>query len=193
MAGHRTIPRRHGRTPAPSPPAPAGVRAPSPEERARPARPGVEHGPPPSEQTVVHPPALGLRDDVIGFLLIIAGVWLFFAPWALGYPFADGANDAHLVETVTGVVVFLVGLGHVLSRARGFFADMLVIASGALLVSAPFVFNYGGEEGLGGARANALAVGVVLILLGLFSFAFGAGARRRRHRELGRSAAGPPR
>ncbi|WP_165985277.1 SPW repeat protein [Streptomyces sp. YIM 98790] len=188
MGGHKTSPRRHAR-PRTRPPAAAspGVRAPFPEERGSPERPGVVQGPPPSEQTVVHPPALGLRDDVIGILLMIAGVWLFFAPWPLGYPFADGATDAHLVESIVGVVVFLTGLGHVLSRARGFFSDIVVIASGALLVGAPFLFDYGSGPDLDVARVNAVSVGTVLILLGLFSFAFGARARRRRHRALGRS------
>ncbi|UGY94620.1 SPW repeat protein [Streptomyces gobiensis] len=117
------------------------------------------------------------RSEVIGTLILAIGLWLFVAPWVLGYPFTAPAVDAHLNEIVVGIIVFACGLARLI-RPRGLLSDLTVLLAGIWMVVAPFVFGYGDTARAELARVNSVAVGIVLIILAALSLLLAAFGRR---------------
>ncbi|GAB3971429.1 SPW repeat domain-containing protein [Streptomyces sparsus] len=113
----------------------------------------------------------GLRNTVVSLLLLLVGVWLFVGAWIIGYPFTAPAVDAHLMEMIIGIVVFLVAVAR-LVRPRGPLSDVLVLVAGVALAAAPFVFGYGDTYRADAARVNDVVTGVVLVLLAAVSLVF---------------------
>ncbi|MFE7901188.1 hypothetical protein ACFU3E_27540 [Streptomyces sp. NPDC057424] len=94
--------------------------------------------------------------------MLLTGVWLFVCIWLLSYP--DSYRVPHLIETGASIVVILTAVTR-LTRSRGRVSDLLIAATGAVLIIAPFLGGYGDDGVSTVIRVNQTASGSVLVLL----------------------------
>ncbi|MFE7936301.1 hypothetical protein ACFU46_02850 [Streptomyces griseoincarnatus] len=108
------------------------------------------------------PLARDIRDQLLSLLMLLTGVWLFVCIWLLSYP--NTYRVPHLVETGGSIVVILTALAR-LTRPRGRVSDLVIGATGAGLILAAFLADYGENNTADVIRVNQAATGSVLILL----------------------------
>jgi hypothetical protein len=93
----------------------------------------------------------------VSWLNVLAGAWLFVAPWALGYT-GTGATEDHTL----GVIVLLLALGSVaVPQSVDALAIMNLIA-GIWVAAGPFVFGY---DYIRVAASNDVGIGLLIVLL----------------------------
>src|SRR5579859_7723197 len=90
--------------------------------------------------------------EALGYPLLAIGLWLFITVVVLGYPLTYQAQEAHLNETMVGIVIFFNGLAR-LVRTPTRTSDVIVGLSGAWLVIAPFAVGYTHHSEAGRAAA----------------------------------------
>lgn len=111
-----------------------------------------------------------MRDSVRwqAWIALLAGAWLFVAPWLFTFTSA-GAWNAHIV----GAVIALLALAALATRSGAIALFLAVLGAWAFI--APFLFGGGG-----GVRWSAWIVGIVTLLMA--GLLIGAPGRRRNPR-----------
>jgi hypothetical protein len=113
------------------------------------------------------------HDEIIGLFLLFIGVTLFVAPWVSGTP--DGARDAHVNETVVGLVMVFVA-SHRLYAGGRWLSDVVTLVAGAWLAASPFLLGLG-DTVVDEARAFDIAAGSALVALAIASLVLLRAAR----------------
>jgi len=136
-------------------------------KRRRGALPSMDPGKPVPEASVDRKP----WED---WVVIVAAVWLFFAPFALGTPTLDHP------ATVTALLAaaMLVGAAAEAAPIPDAVQEWVIFAIGAGLAASPWLLDY---ADLAAPAANAAAVGGLVCACALSSLA------RRKHGRRGRA------
>ncbi|HSA52563.1 MAG TPA: SPW repeat protein [Yinghuangia sp.] len=135
----------------------------------------------PSNRHVHAEHAGDVRDAVLNTLLFAVGLWLIASSWVLNYPLDDAADDARFQEVLTGLIVLAVAARGTV-RPRGMVSDLLLLASGAWLVAAPFAMGYADNPAVDEARTNDMGTGIVLLAIAVTSIILDRVRRRALRR-----------
>ena len=108
-----------------------------------------------------------------GFAL---GLWLAVSPWVMGYSAHDAptANAAFL-----GLILALAS--HFEASSDETAVHWLILATGAWLVAAPFVFGFAGAAA---AAGNSIVVGIAAAGLAASALGLGKELDKWRHRSV---------
>ena len=104
---------------------------------------------------------------------LVAGAWLFFSPWLLGY---TAVTVATWMSYILGAAIFVAGLWTMMARAPRN-AELITAALGALVFASPWLLGFIGEPA---ARMVAWFAGAVVALAALW---VAMGHRRERGPE----------
>jgi hypothetical protein len=124
------------------------------------------------------------REQIIGLLMLLAGVVLLVAPWLLGQQPTAG-NDGHRNELGVGLVVVFTAAVRFTHHA-GWLNDLIIFAAGVWIAVAPWAFELGDNSVSPGSRALDHGVGYTLVGLAVLSRLMSLAVR---HRETRRSRA----
>jgi hypothetical protein len=106
--------------------------------------------------------------SVISAINVLLGVWLVIAPWALGY---GAQTNAVWNQTVVGVAISVLAMVRVAGVPNTRALSAAVMALGAWLVIAPFVFSYDQVADPEVIYWNDIVVGALLVVLAAASAA----------------------
>lgn len=100
---------------------------------------------------------------------VLAGVWLFLAPFVLAY---QEIQQALWNDMVVGALIFILALGRVAAPKRFQLLSWVNFVLGTWLVVAPFVLVYGALDGLvdpGAAIGNDIVMGIIVLAMAAWS------------------------
>lgn len=139
--------------------------------------PSVKASRPDSERTgfAPPPPEPGSSAQLASGLNVIAGIWLFLAPFALGY--RDTSGNAMWNDLIIGASVVVLALMRVMSPRATAELSWVNFVLGAWLVVAPLVLNYNDARVTVAPTLNDIILG--LIILALAGWSASAGRRDR--------------
>lgn len=116
--------------------------------------------------------------QVINFVLLAIGVWLFNAAWIFGYPTNEPAIDAHLNELLACAGLVIIAGARMRRPLRHPLFDAVNMMLGGWLALAPFLVEYGDDRAQT-ARVNDLICGVLVVILAGTSLILTRRAQRR--------------
>lgn len=93
-------------------------------------------------------------------LVLLAGVWLVIAPFALGY--ADAGRPAFWNDVVTGALIALLALPRAVLPRSVPWLSVVNAALGAWLIAAPFALGY--RESTPSAVGNDVIMGILVVV-----------------------------
>ncbi|MGW4529128.1 SPW repeat domain-containing protein [Amycolatopsis sp. NPDC004378] len=102
-------------------------------------------------------------------VVLLAGVWLIIAPFALDYSRTFAGIGGYWNDVVTGVVVATAALFCVLVPRVASRLGMVDVIAGLWLIIAPFALGYPSEGHRDWARANDVVVGIVVAFFSVIS------------------------
>ncbi len=109
-------------------------------------------------------------------LVLLLGIWLFFAPFALGVP----SLSHPAVVSAYVCAVFLVGSAAQAPAIPDVIEEWVALVAGAALAATPWLLDYAGDAAL---KWNAVAVGALASSCALLGLG--------RRASIARSAKGP--
>lgn len=108
------------------------------------------------------------KTTTIGWVGLLAGIWLLMAPFVLGY-----TNEVARTNDIwLGIIIGAAALLRSFMPARNKWFDWITIFAGVWLVIAPYMLGYANSV----ASMNDMVLGLVSIVVSLWSF--GTATRR---------------
>ncbi|MCR6490542.1 hypothetical protein M8542_47850 [Amycolatopsis sp. OK19-0408] len=111
-------------------------------------------------------------------VVLVVGVWLVIAPFALDYSRTFAGIGGYWNDIVSGTIVTLVALCCFIAPRVASWLGLIDVAAGFWLIVAPFVLGYPASGHRDFARANDVFAGIVIALFSVISVV--VSHRRRR-------------
>lgn len=92
---------------------------------------------------------------------VLAGIWLIFAPFVLGYTQPNAVTN----DIILGIVIGILALIRVFSPLRSTWLSIINILLGLWLIAAPFVLGYTNSTPFW----NDIIVGIIVAVMALWS------------------------